>query len=119
MSDYLKHPAYPILLSSDGNYISPNAISTSMHYYSKKHGVHIHFHQLRHSMATRLCEADINPKIAQEILCHKKIETTLGVYTNIKKDIVEKTMSDVFSTVDLSPKYVKNLSKTVSDNQIN
>ena len=119
LSDYLRHHAYPILLSSDGNYISPNAISTNMHYYSKKHGVHIHFHQLRHSMATRLCEADINPKIAQEILRHKKIETTLGVYTNIKKDIVEKTMSDVFSTVDLSPKPVKNLSKTISDSTLN
>ncbi len=38
-------------------------------------------------MATRLCEADISPKIAQEILYRKKIEKTLVIYKNIVKNV--------------------------------
>ena len=84
-----------------------------MAYYSKTTGNHIHFHQLRHAMATRLFENDVNPKIAQRILRHEKIETTLGIYTHLKKEIADETLNDIFSESkeDSETKHVKNMSK--------
>jgi integrase len=36
---------------------------------------------LRHTHATKLLQAGVHPKIVQERLGHKKIETTLNIYS--------------------------------------
>lgn len=112
--EYLKDHKFDILICTyDGNYIKPGNLSGHMAYYSKTTGNHIHFHQLRHAMATRLFENDVNPKIAQRILRHEKIETTLGIYTHLKKEIADETLNDIFSESkeDSETKHVKNMSK--------
>lgn len=118
--EYLKDHKFDILICTyDGNYIKPGNLSGHMAYYSKTTGNHIHFHQLRHAMATRLFENDVSPKIAQRILRHEKIETTLGIYTHLKEDIAKDTLDEVFNTIDNKPKPVKNLSKDdFSNNKI-
>lgn len=40
-------------------------------------------HNLRHTFATRLCEADINLSVIQSVMGHKEIKTTLEIYTHI------------------------------------
>ncbi|MDO5519836.1 MAG: tyrosine-type recombinase/integrase [bacterium] len=45
-------------------------------------------HHLRHTFATRLCEAESNLKVIQSVMGHRSIETTMDVYaeaTNRKK----------------------------------
>ncbi len=37
-------------------------------------------HHLRHTFATRLCEAESNLKVIQSVMGHKSIETTMDVY---------------------------------------
>ena len=37
-------------------------------------------HHLRHTFATRLCEAETNLKVIQAIMGHKNIETTMDIY---------------------------------------
>jgi len=37
-------------------------------------------HHLRHTFATRLCEAENNMKVIQSIMGHKNIETTMDIY---------------------------------------
>lgn len=51
-------------------------------------------HQLRHAYATILFEMGIDPKDAQQLLGHSKLEVTMDTYTHIRKkrrnDIAEK-----------------------------
>lgn len=44
-------------------------------------------HILRHTFTTRLCEADVNIKVIQEILGHSDIGTTLDIYADVTKDM--------------------------------
>ncbi len=107
LKDYINDHQYSILISTDdGKYIKPGYLSSNMATYSKRTGKHIHFHMFRHAMASRLFEHDVNPKIAQRVLRHAKIETTLSVYTHLKKDIEKEIINDIFYN-----KSVKNLSK--------
>jgi integrase len=51
----------------------------------------MHFHDLRHSFATLLFAAGVNPKIAQEALGHSNISITLGLYGDVIPDMQEET----------------------------
>ena len=46
-------------------------------------------HSLRHTCATRLCEAGINMKVIQDFLGHADIRTTMNIYTDATKDFKE------------------------------
>jgi len=41
------------------------------------------FHSLRHTTATLLARAKVHPSVAQKILRHNNIETTLAIYTHV------------------------------------
>lgn len=58
---------------------------------------HITTHMLRHSFVNRLVEADVNPKVAQEILGHTDITTTLNIYADVSRDVKKKTLDGVES----------------------
>ena len=49
-------------------------------------------HNLRHTFATRLCEAGVNIKVIQEILGHSDITTTLDIYTYATSDFKKTEM---------------------------
>jgi integrase len=60
----------------------------------------MHFHDLRHSFATLLFAAGVNPKIAQEALGHSSMSITLGLYGDVIPDMQEETgrvMNRLFS----------------------
>lgn len=44
-------------------------------------------HILRHSFATRLCEAGVNMKVIQDVLGHADIGTTMNIYADATKDM--------------------------------
>ena len=44
-------------------------------------------HSLRHTCATRLCEAGTNIKVIQDVLGHADIETTMNIYVEATKDL--------------------------------
>jgi integrase len=54
----------------------------------------IRFHDLRHTHATLLLKAGVNPKIVQERLGHSSIAITLGTYSHVlpsmQKEVVQK-----------------------------
>jgi integrase len=51
----------------------------------------MHFHDLRHSFATLLFAAGINPKVVQEALGHSSVTITLALYGDVLPDMQEET----------------------------
>ena len=55
---------------------------------------HIRFHDLRHSAASMMLAANVNPKIVQERLGHSSISTTMDTYSHtlpsLQADAAEK-----------------------------
>lgn len=60
-----------------GKPISVRGIQKRVEYYSKKSGVSISCHQLRHTMATQLLNAGADVVTIQELLGHSQIELTM------------------------------------------
>ena len=56
-------------------------------------------HMARHSFATRLCEMGVNLKIAQELLGHADIRTTMDIYTVATEKMRAKEYKKFFSMV--------------------
>lgn len=79
-----------------GKPISVRGIQKRMEYYSKKSGVSISCHQLRHTMATQLLNAGADVVTIQELLGHSKIETTMQ-YSRISNI---KTQKDYYEAMD-------------------
>ncbi len=50
-------------------------------------------HSLRHTCATRLCEAGINMKVIQDFLGHADISTTMNIYTDATKGFKAREIS--------------------------
>lgn len=49
-------------------------------------------HSLRHTFATRMCEAGVNAKVVQELLGHADVGITLNIYTDATKDLIQPEM---------------------------
>ena len=46
----------------------------------------IKFHALRHTYATRLFEANVNPKTVQVLMGHYDISMTMDIYTHVMEN---------------------------------
>lgn len=56
------------------------------------------FHKLRHSAATILFAAGVNPKVVQEMLGHSNISITLGLYGDVLPDM-QQEVADIMSEI--------------------
>lgn len=59
-----------------GTSLSVRGIQKRMEYYARQSGLKISCHQLRHTMATQLLNADADPVTIQDLLGHSRIKTT-------------------------------------------
>ena len=50
-------------------------------------------HILRHTFATRMCEAGVNIKVIQETLGHSDVATTLNIYTDVTREFQKTEFS--------------------------
>lgn len=57
---------------------------------------HYRFHDLRHTCATRMAEANVHPRVAMEILGHNNIAVTMEIYTHVSSD----SQRDAFEKMD-------------------
>ena len=79
-----------------GKPLSVRGIQKRMEYYSKKSGVSITCHQLRHTMATQLLNAGADVVTIQELLGHTKIEMTMR-YSRLSN---MKAQSDYYKAME-------------------
>ena len=61
-------------------------------------GCELTLHELRHSYATRLARHGVNPRIAQRLLGHSRLSTTLEVYTHVSDEMEEAAVEMAFSS---------------------
>jgi integrase len=62
----------------------------------------IRFHDLRHSCASFLAAQEVHPAVAQKILGHTRISTTLEIYTHVSDESQRKALEKIsqFPTVE-------------------
>jgi site-specific recombinase XerD len=83
-----------------GKPISVRGIQKRMEYYAHKAGVKSSCHQLRHTMATQLLNADMDLVSIQDLLGHDRITTT-EKYIKVSN---LKVMRDYFKAIDVVTK---------------
>jgi len=70
--------------SNVGTFTEPRRVNTTMDKITDAAGLpHFTFHSLRHTVATRMLEANISPKIVQDILGHADVTLTLNTYSHV------------------------------------
>ncbi|MCF3942160.1 tyrosine-type recombinase/integrase [Oceanobacillus alkalisoli] len=79
-----------VCATSTGDSIKPTYLRTVFNRTIEKSGVKkISFHGLRHTHATLLLQNGVHPKVVQERLGHRSIQTTLDTYSHIIPGIQE------------------------------
>ncbi len=78
-----------------------NAIRCAFVKLSKKTGIRVSAHILRHTYANRLEEAGIPPKVKQYLLGHANLDMTQNVYTDTQLHYVNKFVDDVINAFSL------------------
>ena len=75
-----------VCCNEDGSPIPPESLTSKVTRMSKRLGVDLKFHALRHTHATMLLNAGVNIKVIQERLGHSSITTTLDTYSHVTKE---------------------------------
>ena len=77
-----------------GGFLRPDTVLDTLHQLLKDAGLPpMRFHDLRHSAATILFVAGVNPKVIQELLGHAKISMTLEVYSHVLPSMQQEAAS--------------------------
>ncbi|MCG8514512.1 MAG: site-specific integrase [Halanaerobiales bacterium] len=85
-----------VFCKENGTIYNPSTVNKRYRKARKKAGLSDMYtiHVLRHTFATMMLKADVNPKIVQEMLGHSVISTTLDTYShvtpNMQKEAAEK-----------------------------
>lgn len=76
-----------------GNFLPQRQFMDQYHAFLRKYGItDIRFHDLRHTFATLLIEADVSMKIVQELLGHSTITTSMDIYTHVSDEKKEQAL---------------------------
>lgn len=87
-------PSMVFLNASGGYWDNSNAIKQYRRFLKSLGIPYRKFHTLRHTFATRIMEANVHPKIAQELLGHSTVNITMNIYSHVlpeqKREAIEK-----------------------------
>ena len=74
----------------DGTPLDPSTVSHAFNKVIRRAGLlHIRLHDLRHTHASLLLQADVHPKVVQERLGHSSIRVTLDTYSHVMGGLQE------------------------------
>lgn len=88
MDDALTSPIFQnlnfVIRQEDGSPLHPDSMTRKWSRFLKDNNLpHIRLHDLRHSNATALIQAGVNPRVVQQRLGHSDVNITLNTYTHV------------------------------------
>ena len=88
MDDVLTSPIFQnlnfVIRQEDGSPLHPDSMTRKWSRFLKDNDLpHIRLHDLRHSNATALIQAGVNPRVVQQRLGHSDVNITLNTYTHV------------------------------------
>ena len=73
-----------VIRQEDGSPLQPDSMTRKWSRFLKDNDLpHIRLHDLRHSNATALIQAGVNPRVVQQRLGHSDVNITLNTYTHV------------------------------------
>lgn len=73
-----------VIRQEDGSPLHPDSMTRKWSRFLKDNNLpHIRLHDLRHSNATALIQAGVNPRVVQQRLGHSDVNITLNTYTHV------------------------------------
>ena len=73
-----------VIRQEDGSPLRPDSMSQKWRRFLEENNLpSIRFHDLRHSNATALIQAGVNPRVVQQRLGHSDVNITLNTYTHV------------------------------------
>lgn len=76
-----------------GNFLPQRQFMDQYHAFLRKYEItDIRFHDLRHTFATLLIDADVSMKVVQELLGHSTITTSMDIYTHVSDEKKEQAL---------------------------
>lgn len=89
------HDLGMVFYKQGGNYIYPREFLAQYQRLLKRAGLEKkRFHDLRHTVASFLINANEKPKVFQQLLGHSNISTTLDIYAHVMGDTMNKKSVD-------------------------
>jgi integrase len=82
----------------NGTPLNPNTVSGNFSRIARRRGYNITFHGLRHSHASLLMEAGVNPKVVSERLGHASVSITLDLYSHVVPSL-QRQAADAFDAM--------------------
>ena len=83
----------------DGSPLNARTVSSSFHSLVRKEGLpRIRLHDLRHTHATLMLQANVHPKVVSERLGHANISITLDVYSHVLPGM-QKAAAEAFDRI--------------------
>lgn len=85
-----------VFANPQGGYIAQRKFMNRYHDFLKRYGItDIRFHDLRHTFASLLIEADVSIKVIQELLGHSTITTSMDIYAHVSDRKKEEAMEQL------------------------
>ena len=101
----------PLVCDTNGDYTKPVNFRKRFYRILNAAGIEIKgLHSLRHTFATRICEAGVNLKVIQDILGHVDISTTMNIYVDAMNDLKKKEIA-AYSKYITKPEDVDDLTQ--------
>lgn len=101
LSEYLKswfveNPFEFVICNEYGNFIAPVNFQERIREAAKKLDIKFHYHMLRHTYATELMVAGVNPIVVRDLLRHSTVNTTWNVYIHPRREDQRKALDDLY-----------------------
>ena len=95
------HPHEHVLSDKKGNYLNPKQLEFALWKASKELNVNLHYHMLRHTLASKLVNNGADLKSTQQIMRHANITTTLNIYTHVDEKQKLNALNKAFLDIDI------------------